>query len=275
MENIIIKNELIKVTKDLVLGVILNEMIEISQNFRKEFIENNWHCPEFFEINLEKISKDNFLNLSQSSMRRYIKKLKNLGFITVDTIEKRHKYKVNFEKINLELEKIGCSEKKIEDKNIKKEIKKECNECNYSFEDIKEAPDKNKELIKYIQKNINYANNYTKIKEKCQGHCKENLALFKDIYNIIIDTVTSKRGSLMINKQEKDIEIVKSVFMKLTEIDVNQAIAKIKNISYEIKNIKGYITSILYNGYIERNIGIKISTNHLNININDLDLFLP
>lgn len=126
MEQLVIKKDLVKITNDFILGVILNEIIEISQKFRKEFIDNNWHCAEYFEINIEKISDDNMLNLSKSSIRRYIKKLSNLGFILVDTTEKRHKYKVNFETINSALQKIGGEtiEKvkpiKIKDKNQNK-----------------------------------------------------------------------------------------------------------------------------------------------------------
>ncbi len=108
MEQIIIKKDLVKITNDFILGVILNEVIETAQRFRKEFIDNNWHCPEFFEINIEKISNDNMLNLSKSSIRRYIKKLEKLGFITIDKLEKKHKYRVNFQVINKELEKLGA-----------------------------------------------------------------------------------------------------------------------------------------------------------------------
>ena len=79
MEQVIIKKDLIRITNDFTLGVILNEIIEIAQKFRKEFIDNNWHCPDFFELNIEKISDDNMLNLSKSSIRRYIKSNYNMG----------------------------------------------------------------------------------------------------------------------------------------------------------------------------------------------------
>ena len=44
---IVIKKDLVKITKDFILGVILNEMIEIDNEFRKEFIDNNWHCLDY------------------------------------------------------------------------------------------------------------------------------------------------------------------------------------------------------------------------------------
>lgn len=48
MEQLVIKKDLLKITNDFILGVILNEIIEIAQKFRKEFIDNNWHCAEYF-----------------------------------------------------------------------------------------------------------------------------------------------------------------------------------------------------------------------------------
>ena len=41
MKQIVIKKDLVKITNDFILGVILNEIIEIAQKFRKEFIDNN------------------------------------------------------------------------------------------------------------------------------------------------------------------------------------------------------------------------------------------
>ena len=39
MEQIVVKKDLIKITNDFILGVILNEIVEIANEFRKEFIE--------------------------------------------------------------------------------------------------------------------------------------------------------------------------------------------------------------------------------------------
>lgn len=282
-----VNKNLVKITGDFLLGVILDEIIKISQKFRKEFIGNNWHCPEFFEINLEKISQDNFLNLSKSSMRRYIKKLIKLKYISVDTTEKKHKYKVNFNTINKDLQNIGSE---TIEPILKEKVEKVNEVFNYETEEFEgykqvsideicktKAPENNQEQVKTkFDLNLNQAKienfiksniNYSKMKLKCQD--KEKFALYNSIYKVIIDTIMTKNGIVKINGQEKDISAVKSIFMKLTEIDINQAIAKIKNITYSIKNIKGYIVSLLYNNYIERNIGIKIFSNHFGIEVEE------
>ena len=275
MEQVVIKKDLIRITSDFTLGVILNEMIEIAQKFRKEFIDNNWHCSEFFELNIEKISEDNMLNLSKSSIRRYIKKLTNLGFINVDTTEKKHRYKVNFEEINIALKKIGgelIEKVKPVYKKAKKENKKTENSKNTitntvdefegftqtnMFEYKKIAPDKNQELnetIIQIQNNINY----NIIEEMRQDRKNEHFVnMFDSIYRVIVDVMTTKGEYIRINKQDKPISIVRDIFNKIGFSDIEDIIYRLKRASNKIKNFKAYILTSIYNQYIEKDFNLN------------------
>lgn len=278
MEQIVIKKDLVKITNDFILGVILNEVIETAQRFRKEFIDNNWHCPEFFEINIEKISNDNMLNLSKSSIRRYIKKLEKLGFITIDKLEKKHKYRVNFQVINKELEKLGAEpiEKLKKETTIDKvvQVKEKGNSKNLEnlknndtdefvgytqmqLEVKKIAPAKPKQelkkLIAFIKDNIEY--NIIEVMRQQKNLDYENqqfIKMFDSIYRIILDVMTTESGYIRINKQEKPIDTVKGIFSKIDFSIINEAIWKLKRVDTKVVNFKSYIITTLYNQFLER-----------------------
>ena len=274
MKQIVIKKDLVKITNDFILGVILNEIMEISQKFRKEFIDNNWHCAEYFEINIEKISDDNMLNLSKSSIRRYIKKLSNLGFILVDTTEKRHKYKVNFETINSALQKIGGEtiEKvkpiKTKDKKQNKNSENSKNDViniedkfdGYTqtnmFSDKEIAPEKqglSQEITK-IKNNVNY----NIIEEMRQDSKNEHFVnMFDSIYRVIVDVMTTDSKHIRINKEDKPVSIVRSIFSKINFIDIESIIHSLKKVEHKIINFKNYILTTIYNHYIEKDFKLQ------------------
>ncbi|WP_317366660.1 DUF6017 domain-containing protein [uncultured Tyzzerella sp.] len=283
MEQIIIKKDLVKITDDFILGVILNEVIETAQRFRKEFIDNNWHCPEFFEMNIEKISNDNMLNLSKSSIRRYIKKLEKLGFITIDKLEKKHKYRVNFQVINKELEKLGAEpiEKLKKETTIDKvvQVKEKINSKNLEnlknnyidefvdytqmqLEEKKIAPAKPKQelkkLIASIKDNIDY--NIIEVMRQQKNLDDENqqfIKMFDSIYRIILDVMTTESGYIRINKQEKPIDAVKGIFSKIDFSVINEVIWKLKRIDTKVVNFKSYIITTLYNQFLEREFQVQ------------------
>lgn len=270
MKQIVIKKDLVKITNDFILGVILNEIIEIAQKFRKEFIDNNWHCAEYFEINIEKISDDNMLNLSKSSIRRYIKKLSNLGFILVDTTEKRHKYKVNFEIINSALQNIG-GEIIEKVKPIKTKDKKQNKNSENSKNDLINTEDKfdgdtlsDKEIapeeqglsqqIIRIKDNIDY----NIIEEMRQDGKNEHFVnMFDSIYRIIVDVMTMDSKHIRINKENKPISIVRSIFSKIDFMDIESIIHSLKRVEHKIINFKNYILTTIYNHYIEKDFKLQ------------------
>lgn len=269
MKQIVIKKDLVKITNDFILWVILNEIIEISQKFRKEF-DNNWHCAEYFEINIEKISDDNMLNCSKSSIRRYIKKLSNLGFILVDTTEKRHKYKVNFETINSALQNIGGEIiEKI--KPIKTKDKKQNKNSENSKNDLINTEDKfdgdtlsDKEIapeeqglsqeITKIKNNVNY----NIIEEMRQDSKNEHFVnMFDSIYRVIVDVMTTDSKHIRINKENKPVSIVRSIFSKINFIDIESIIHSLEKVEHKIINFKNYILTTIYNHYIEKDFKLQ------------------
>lgn len=288
MRKITINRDLVEITNDFTLGVILTEIIEISKRYRKEFIENKWHCPEFFEMDILKISKDNKLNLSKTSMRRYIKKLEDLGFISIDKLEKKHRYRVNFVNINRELEKIGAETLQKNDinktddlsKNDIKNIDKPKNNKNYlkktvqneckTFEDKsikynqdeKIAPFEETELTN-IQSMIKYNIDYTVVEHMRQDRNNESFVnLFDKVYNIIVDVMTTKSDYIKINKELKPVSVVKNIFSKLQFGDIAEVIDNIINVKHKIINYTNYIRTSLYNQYLESDIRLSKTIYH-------------
>ena len=282
MKKIIINRDLVDITCDFTLGIILTEIIEISKRHRKEFVQNNWHCPEFFEMDILKISEDNKLNLSKTSMRRYIKKLENLGFISIDKLEKKHRYRVNFVTINFELEKIGAETLQKDDtKNIDEPIsnekhfeKTEKNECkiieNNSIKTQNTQDENNTKIAPYEDIEIENIKNmiknnidYTVIEHMRQDINNQYFVdLFDKVYNIIVDVMTTKSDYIKINKELKPLSVVKNVFSKLQFEDITDVIDKITTVSHKIINYTSYIRTSLYNQYLESN--IKLSHNIYN-----------
>ncbi len=243
-------------------------------------------------MDILKISEDNKLNLSKTSMRRYIKKLENIGFISIDKLEKKHRYRVNFVNINRELEKIGAETlqkndiNKIDDlsKNDIKNIDKPKNNKNYlkktvqneckTFEDKsikynqdeKVAPYEETELTN-IQNMIKYNIDYTVVEHMRQERNNENFVnLFDKVYNIIVDVMTTKSDYIKINKELKPVSVVKNIFSKLQFGDIAEVIDKISTVPHKIINYTNYIRTSLYNQYLESD--MKLS----NIIYNDMGI---
>lgn len=245
MEDISVKRELVKITGDFIAGIILNEVIEIGQKFRKEFIDNNWHCSEYFEINFEKISEENMLGLSKISIRRCIKKLIDLGFVSVDRTEKRHKYKVEFEVINYELEKIGG-------KAIEKYKGKEF--IGYRQTDVNDyiVHKKENSLTGKQEKNciIYHNNNYSVIKGFCQDK-KDFPKTFDKINKVINNIIEDKSEYIKINGENKPKSILNNYISQINEEDIIKITEKIMNTGHKINNYKAYVTATIYNYFTE------------------------
>lgn len=283
MEQIVVKKDLIKITNDFILGVILNEIVEIANEFRKEFIENKWHCPEFFEMDLLKIDSDNMLNTSKSSMRRYIKKLENLGFISIDKLEKKHKYRVNFDTINKALEKIGgelvVKAKKLEDYNkivsadintinnkntkntgIIKGILEKTKDKSSNIEDevvkIEEEKNEVSEMAEQLKCRLEY-HIIDEMRSNTDGKSKYFVSMFDSIYTIMLEVLTTNSKYININKQERHMSVVKSVFSKITFLDIQDIIYSMQKVNTKITNFRSYIITSIYNQYVEKDFRLQ------------------
>lgn len=68
-----------------------------------------------------------------------------------------------------------------------------------------------------------------------------------EIFEIILDTVCSRRQTIRIAGEDKPLEVVKSVFMKLDSSYIEYALDCLKTNTTEVRNIKSYILTTLYN----------------------------
>lgn len=71
--------------------------------------------------------------------------------------------------------------------------------------------------------------------------------LINNITDIAIDTLNSSKEYVYINSEPKPIELVKSQLLKLHPGHIEYVINCLKNNSKEVKNIKSYILTCLYN----------------------------
>ena len=69
----------------------------------------------------------------------------------------------------------------------------------------------------------------------------------KEIMELILDTVCSKRKTIRIAGDDKPLEVVKSRFMKLDYSHISYVLSCLKENSTQVRNIKQYLLAALYN----------------------------
>ncbi len=72
-------------------------------------------------------------------------------------------------------------------------------------------------------------------------------ALFEELYELICDVVYVRRKSLTIGCEVYPYELVKSKFLKLTDVHLEYVISAMQNTATKITNIKSYMLTALYN----------------------------
>ena len=68
-----------------------------------------------------------------------------------------------------------------------------------------------------------------------------------EIFEIIVDTVCSKKEKIRISGDDKPCEVVRSRFLKLGYDHIAYVLGCMKNNATSVKNIKQYILTSLYN----------------------------
>ena len=79
-----------------------------------------------------------------------------------------------------------------------------------------------------------------------QQHPYEEEAL-NEMLNLVVDTVCSKRKTIRIASDDKPLEVVKSVFMKLDREHISMVLSTMKENTTLIRNMKQYLLAALYN----------------------------
>ncbi len=69
---------------------------------------------------------------------------------------------------------------------------------------------------------------------------------FTEIFELICDVVSQNTGTVRIGGQDKPVEVVKSVFLKLTHEHVLYVMDSLEKTTSEIRNIRAYLITALY-----------------------------
>jgi hypothetical protein len=84
-----------------------------------------------------------------------------------------------------------------------------------------------------------------------------------NVYNIIVDVVESNVENIKISGENKPLEVVKSIFLKLNENHIKYFIESFQDNDKPIKNIKPYIITALYNSYYTIDLHYKNKINQI------------
>ena len=75
----------------------------------------------------------------------------------------------------------------------------------------------------------------------------DDASMLDEIMSIVLDTVCSKRQYIRVSGDDKPRDVVKSVLLKLTSDHIEYVLDCMKNNTGEIKNIRQYLLTTLYN----------------------------
>lgn len=149
---------------------------------------------------------------------------------------------------------------KTDNKTIEKESqeeKKECMDSKDERQEKKRAEQEEKEaeqdqsgskntLAAYeelIKKNIAYD-------DLCISH-QYDKKFIDEIVSNILDVVMSEKKKITVAGEQKNIELVKSVLLKLNYYQIEYVIEKYKQVTTKITNKRQYILTMLYNAHLE------------------------
>ena len=71
--------------------------------------------------------------------------------------------------------------------------------------------------------------------------------MLTEVFNLILDTVCSNRKTIRIAGDDKNINVVKSQFMKLDYSHIDYVLSCLRENSTDVRNIKQYLLASLYN----------------------------
>ena len=91
----------------------------------------------------------------------------------------------------------------------------------------------------FIRRNIALEDLYAKYPEDAK--------LIDGIYDILVETVLSRRNTIVVSSSEYDANVVKSKLLKLDFEDVSYAIDSYKNNAKNPKNMRQYLLAVLFN----------------------------
>jgi len=107
--------------------------------------------------------------------------------------------------------------------------------------------DKTRQTIEWytalIKKNINF-NDFALVHPN-------DLKIIEEFIGVILDVLLSRSSTIRIDKEDKEIELVKSVLLKLDYATVEHVLYQFQKITTHISKKKQYILTMLYNSKME------------------------
>ena len=89
-----------------------------------------------------------------------------------------------------------------------------------------------------------------------------NAELIEELVEIITETVCTTSDTIRIGRENKPAETVKSVFLKINDSHIQYVIDNISSNKTEIKNIKAYLLTTLYNATMTMNTHYQAMASH-------------
>ena len=248
--------------KYVMKAIGLHEAILLGELF-SEYI---YWCKEdklqegYFFSTRENIEKET--TLSPHQQRQALKNLVNFGFIEVTEkdMPKKTYYKVIEEKVYEFL-----SKTELDFAEVKKFNDKTSKNLTSSDENIEDQDVKNFNINNNIinnNKDNNILSNHIKDEEDKIDYeeiFKKNIeyeiliqdertkGLIQNIIDIAVETLNSKHKEIYINSEPTSIELVRSQYMKLNPMHIQYLINCLQQNSKDVKSIKSYIRTSLYN----------------------------
>lgn len=219
----------------------------------------------YFFSTRENIEKET--TLSPHQQRQALKNLVNFGFveITERDMPKKTYYKVIEEKVYEFLSKTELDFAEVKKFNDKTSKNLTSSDENIEVQDVKNFNTNNNK----INNNNNILSNHIEDKEDKMDYekiFKKNIeyeiliqdektkGLIQNITDIAVETLNSKHTKIYINSEPISIELVRNQYMKLNPMHIQYLINCLQQNSKDVKSIKSYIRTSLYNAPTTMNV---------------------
>lgn len=73
--------------------------------------------------------------------------------------------------------------------------------------------------------------------------------IIEELYNLMLETVLSKKSEIVIAQDRYPLELVKSRFLKLNYSHIEYVLSCLKDNTTKVRNIKKYMLAVLFNSY--------------------------
>ena len=90
----------------------------------------------------------------------------------------------------------------------------------------------------------------------------EKKEIILELIDIIVDTVCSTKPTIRVNGEDIPHDIVKSTFLKLNSSHIEYVLDAMDNNVSDVRNIRSYLTTALYNSRLTLNSYWKSRVNH-------------